>query len=58
MGKGNAETIKSSVAYKALIRIGAAHDLEGTLKDLSPEEWLMERQASIRSLVVEYFARV
>ncbi len=58
MGKGNAEAIKSSVAYKALIRIGAIYDLEGALKDLSPEERLKERQASIRPLVEEYFAWV
>lgn len=58
MGKGNAEAIQSSVAYKALIRIGAIYDLEGTLKNLSPEARLKERQSSIRPLIEEYFAWV
>lgn len=56
MGKGNAEAVKASVAYKALIRIGAIYDLEGALKNLSPEERLKERQASIKPLMEEYFA--
>ncbi len=58
MGKGNAGAVKSSVAYKALVRIAAIYDLENTLKDLSPQERLKERQASIRPLVEEYFAWV
>ena len=58
IGKGNEEAIRSSVAYKALVRIGAIYDLEGALKNLSPEERLKERQASIRPLVEEYFAWV
>lgn len=58
IGKGNQEAIKSSVAYKALIRIGAIYDLEGALKDLSPQERLKERQSSIKPLVEEYFAWV
>lgn len=58
MGKGNAEAIQSSVAYKALIRIGAIYDLEGTLKNLSPEARLKERQSSIKPLIEEYFAWV
>ena len=56
MGKGNAEAVKASVAYKALVRIGAIYDLEGTLKGLTPEERLKERQSSIKPLVEEYFA--
>lgn len=56
MDRGNAEAVKASVAYKALIRIGAIYDLEGTLKNLSPKERLKERQTSIRPLVEEYFA--
>lgn len=56
MGKGNAKAVKASVAYKALIRIGAIYDLEGALKELPPEERLKERQSSIRPLVEEYFA--
>lgn len=58
IGKGNQEAIKSSIAYKALIRIGAIYDLEGALKNLSPKERLKERQASIKPLVEEYFAWV
>lgn len=56
MGKGNAELVRASVAYKALVQIGAVYDFEGALKDLSPEERLKERQSSIRLLVEEYFA--
>lgn len=56
MGKGNPEAVRSSVAYKALVRIGAIYDLEGSLKNLSPDERLKERQTSIRPLVEEYFA--
>lgn len=51
MGKSNPEAVRSSVAYKALVRIGAIYDLEGTLKDLLPEERLKERQTSIKPLV-------
>lgn len=58
IGKGNEEAIRSSVAYKALIRIGAIYDLEGALRNLPPEERLKERQASIKPLVEEYFAWV
>jgi len=56
MGSGNAEAVKVSVAYKALVRIGAIYDLEGTLKGLTPKERLKERQSSIKPLVEEYFA--
>lgn len=56
MKKGSAGAFKASVAYKALVRIGAIYDLEGTLKNLSPDERLKERQASIRPLIEEYFA--
>lgn len=58
MGKGNPDAVKSSVAYKALVQIGAIYDLEGTLKDLSPEARLKERQTSIKPLVEAYFAWV
>lgn len=56
MGKGNPKAVQSSIAYKALVRIGAIYDLEKTLRELSPEERLRERQASIKPLVEEYFA--
>ena len=58
IGKGNEKAIRSSVAYQALIRIGGIYKLEGPLKDLSPEERLKERRASIKPLVEEYFAWV
>lgn len=58
MEKGNPEAVSSSVAYKALVRIGTIYNLEGTLKNLSPEDRLKERQASIKPLVEEYFAWV
>lgn len=56
MGKGNEEAVKASVAYKALVWIGAIYDLEGALKGLTPEARLEERQSSIKPLVEEYFA--
>lgn len=58
IGKGNPEAVKSSVAYKALVRIGAIYDLENGLKSLSAEERLKGRQSSIKPLVEEYFAWV
>ena len=56
IGKSNPEAIKSSVAYQALVRIGAIYDLEGGLKDLTPKKRLKERQTSIKPLVEEFFA--
>lgn len=58
IGKGNQKAIQSSIAYKALVRIGAIYDLEGSLKGLTPEERLRERQITIRPLVEEYFSWV
>ena len=55
IGKSNPETIKSSIAYKALVRIGTIYDLENGLKDLNAKERLKERQTSIKPLVEEYF---
>lgn len=49
---------KLTVAYQALKRIGTIFHLEGTLKELSPEERLKERQKTIKPLVDEYFAWV
>ena len=51
IGKSNPEAVEASVAYKALVRIGAIYDLEGALKELTPEERLNERQASIKPLL-------
>jgi hypothetical protein len=58
MGKGNEKLIRRSIAYQALVRIGAIYDLEKTLKGLSPKERLKERQTSIKPLIEEYFAWV
>ena len=55
IGKSNPEAVEASVAYKALVRIGAIYDLEGALKNLSAEERLKERQSSIKPLVEEFF---
>lgn len=56
IGKSNPEAIKGSIAYQALVRIGAIYDLEGGLKDLTPEKRLKERQTSIKPLVEKFFA--
>ena len=56
IGKSNPKAVEASVAYKALVRIGAIYDLEGALKNLTPEERLKERQSSIKPLVEEFFA--
>ena len=56
MGKNNAKAIESSIAYKALLRIGTIYKLEENLKTLSPQKRLAERQSSIKPLVEEYFA--
>ena len=56
IGKNNAKAIESSVTYKALLRIGTIYKLEESLKSLSSEKHLAERQSSIKPLVEEYFA--
>jgi hypothetical protein len=58
IGKSNQAAIKNSIAYQALVRIAAIYKLENTLKDLSAEQRLNERQKSIKPLVEEYFAWV
>jgi len=58
IGKENEKQIRQSIAYQALVRIGAIYDLEGSLKNLSPQDRLKERQNSIKPLVEEYFAWV
>lgn len=45
----------SHLLRKALVRISAIYDLEGGLKDLSPEERLKEKQKSIKPLLEEFF---
>lgn len=56
--KKDPDAVRRSVAYQALSRISQIYKLEGALKDLSAQERLRERQASIRPLVEEYFAWV
>ncbi len=58
IGKDNEKLIRQSIAYQALVRIGAIYDLENSLKELSPQERLKQRQTSIKPLVEEYFAWV
>ena len=58
IGKTNQAAIKNSIAYQALLRIGAIYKLENTLSDLSAEERLNERQKSVKPLVEEYFTWV
>ena len=56
--KADPNAVKRSIAYQALSRISLIYKLEGTLKDLSAQERLQERQRTIRPLVEEYFAWV
>lgn len=56
--KADPNAVKRSIAYQALSRISLIYKLEGTLKDLSAENRLQERQRTIRPLVEEYFAWV
>ena len=57
-GKDNVKAVKNAIAYQALARISTIYKLEGTLKDLSADERLKERQTSIKPLVEEYFTWV
>lgn len=56
--KSDPDAVKRSIAYQALSRISLIYKLEGTLKDLSAQERLQERQRTIKPLVEEYFAWV
>lgn len=56
--KSNPDAVRRSVAYQALSRISQIYKLDGALKELTPEERLQERQATIKPLVEEYFAWV
>lgn len=58
IGKTNQSAIKNSIAYQALTRIATIYKLEKTLKDMSPQKRLDERQKTIKPLVEEYFAWV
>ncbi|MGF7012487.1 transposase [Lachnospiraceae bacterium PF1-22] len=55
LGKSNPDVVKRSIAYQALARISSIYKLEGTLSDIPAEERLVERQATIKPLVEEYF---
>ena len=56
--KSDPDAVRRSTAYQALSRISQIYKLEGALKDLSPEQRLLERQKNIQPLVEEYFAWV
>lgn len=43
------------MVYKALLRSGTIYKLEGSVKSLSTEKRLLERQLSIKPMVEEYF---
>jgi transposase len=58
LGKADESELKETIAYQALLRIGAIYKGEGTLKELPGEERLRLRQTSVRPLVEEYFAWV
>lgn len=58
MEKKDTNTVRRSVAYQALSRIGQIYKLDEALKDLPAEQRLQERQENIRPLVEEYFAWV
>ncbi len=52
------ETAKKSVAYQALIRISSIYKLDESLKALTAEERLKEREKNVKPLVEEYFVWV
>lgn len=58
LGKSDTKKVKNSISYQALARISTIYKLEGTLKGLSADERLRERQNSVKPLVEEYFAWV
>lgn len=49
------DEIKNTIAYKALKQIAAIYTIEGSLKELSPEERLERRTLSIKPLVEAFF---
>lgn len=55
LGKEDKAKARQTTAYKALVRIAAMFKIENTLRDLSAEERLKERQKSIAPLVDEFF---
>ena len=55
LSKDNKKRTKNAIAYQALVRIAAMYKIEDTLRDLSAEERIRERQKSIAPLVDEFF---
>lgn len=55
-GKTNPATVKESVAYQALQKIGLIYNEEGKLKERSSKERLQQRKLKVRPLVEDYFA--
>lgn len=58
MSKKDADAIKQTAAYQALLMIGAIYHADGALKDLSSEERHQKRQTNVKPLVDAYFAWV
>lgn len=58
LAKEDKQKAGNTIAYQALTRIGAIYKLEGTLRDLSAEERLKERQKEIAPLFDEFFTWV
>ncbi len=54
--KKNPSSVKQSIAYQALERIGAMFHEDGLLKGLSSEERLQGRKEKIQPLVEDFFA--
>ncbi len=52
------ELARRSTAYQALLRIGAIYKLDESLKGLTAQQRLRERQKNVKPLVEEYFAWV
>ena len=56
MDKKEPNTVKQSIAYQALQKIGEFYSADTELKMLSSQERLQKRQTEIRPLVEEFFA--
>ena len=58
IGKSQSQLVKRSLAYQALVRIAAIYKLDNSLKEMTSEERLRERQNTVKPFVEEYFAWV
>ena len=56
--KQDKEKASQTTTYQALVRMAAIYKIENTLRDMTAEERLRERQKSIAPLVDEFFAWV